>query len=99
MAQPGVTAQQPLGGRGANCLSLRFLWLVFQGHINTEFEDKEHRLLSFPKRFPNSKNVIVSFGDVLTEIREVVPGSWVFILVCIVLTFSPLGLGVEEGGY
>lgn len=35
-----------------------FLWLVFQGHIHADFEDKELSRLNFPKeRFPNNKNL------------------------------------------
>lgn len=43
--------------------------------------------------------MIVSFGVVLAEIREVVSGSWVFILVWIILIPPPPGLEAEEGGY
>lgn len=35
--------------------------------------------------------MIVSFGVVLAEIREVVSGSWVFILVWIILIVPPWG--------
>lgn len=35
-----------------------FLWLVFQGHIDADFEDKELSWPNFPKeRFPNNKDV------------------------------------------